>query len=363
MKRVILLGTVVAGAALGGAAVADDDTGAWYIAPMAQWWHLDPDRYARNNAAGQLALGANVSPNWSLELEGAAGEFSTYGRKLSLQKLTVDGLYKFLPDSMVHPYLIFGAGGMQDHLSGAQDTGSFEAEGGAGVLLDLGPKIGSTRWQARAELKYQHEFSDMTAVRQDVGDVVASLGVQYSFGISNPPPPAPPASPPPPPTAAAAPPPPPPPPPPPVDGDDDHDGVPNSRDRCPNTPRGDKVDEFGCTIQPEIKLEGVNFATNSADLIPESDYVLQIAVRTLKKYPELVVEVAGYTDSRGTPKYNLGLSQRRAESVVKYLKAHGVTNELSAKGYGETHPIASNKTKDGQLENRRVTLRILSGLH
>ncbi len=123
------------------------------------------------------------------------------------------------------------------------------------------------------------------------------------------------------------------------------------------------MDEFGCTIKDEIKLEGVNFATDSADLIPESDYVLQIAVRTLKKYPELVVEVDGYTDSRGTPKHNVGLSQRRAASVMKYLVDHGVTNQLSAKGFGEANPIASNETKDGQLQNRRVTLKIVSGLH
>jgi OOP family OmpA-OmpF porin len=356
----MLVGAIAATAALSGVARADDDTGAWYVAPMAQWWRLDSDRDAKNNAAGQLALGGNVSRNWALEVEGAAGEFSTpTGHKLSLQKLTVDGLYKFLPDSTVHPYLIFGAGGMQDHLSGYKDTGTFEGEAGAGVLLDLGPKMGSTRWQARAELKYQHEFSDVTASSSDVGDIVASIGVQFSFGIPTPPPP---AAPPPPPPVAAAPLPPPPLPPPPVDGDDDQDGVPNSIDKCPNTPRGDKVDAYGCTIKPEIILEGVNFATDSADLIPESDYVLEYAVKTLKRNPDLVVEVAGYTDSRGTVKHNLILSQHRAESVLKYLQDHGVTNTLNAKGYGKEHPIASNETKDGQLENRRVTLRIVKGL-
>jgi OOP family OmpA-OmpF porin len=57
------------------------------------------------------------------------------------------------------------------------------------------------------------------------------------------------------------------------------------------------------------------------------------------------------------------LSQHRAESVMAYLKDHGVTNEMTAKGYGKTHPIADNSTKDGMLENRRVTLKILSGLY
>jgi OOP family OmpA-OmpF porin len=138
--------------------------------------------------------------------------------------------------------------------------------------------------------------------------------------------------------------------------------VPDSIDRCPDTPKGDKVDAFGCTIKDEIKLQGVNFATDSADLVPESDFVLDYAVKTLKAHPELVIEVDGHTDSRGTAKHNLVLSQHRAESVLSYLQSHGVTNTLTAKGFGLTQPIADNATADGRLENRRVTLKILSGL-
>lgn len=359
MKRAIILGAIAAAAGLSSVALADDDTGAWYVNPMVQYWDLDSARNAKNNVAGQLGLGWNFDPNWAVELEGAGGKFkATNGNSLSLIRYSVDFLRKFMPESTVHPYVIFGGGGFQDHLTGFQSTESFGAEAGGGVLFDLGQKMSSSRWQARAEVKYQHEFTERTATSPDVGDIVVSLGVQYVFGIPAPAVAA--APPPPPPPVVMA---PPPPPPPPVDGDDDHDGVPNSIDKCPNTPRGDKVDEFGCTIPDEIKLEGVNFATDSAELIAESDYVLQRAVRSLKKYPELVVEVDGYTDSRGSPKHNLALSQRRAESVEKYLKDQGVTNKISARGFGEANPIASNETKDGQLENRRVTLKIVSGLH
>jgi OOP family OmpA-OmpF porin len=145
-----------------------------------------------------------------------------------------------------------------------------------------------------------------------------------------------------------------------VDGDDDGDGVPNSIDRCPNTPKGDMVDAYGCTITDEIKLEGVNFATDSWALVPESAYVLDYGVATLKKHPNLVIEVHGHTDSRGTAQHNLVLSQRRAESVMAYLKEHGVTNTMTAKGYGKEHPIADNATADGRLQNRRVALHIVS---
>jgi len=129
-------------------------------------------------------------------------------------------------------------------------------------------------------------------------------------------------------------------------------------DRCPNTPKGDMVDAYGCTIKDEIKLEGVNFATDSAELIPASESVLDYAVATLKKHPELVIEVHGHTDSRGTAKHNLVLSQHRAESVMSYLQEHGVTNTLTAKGYGEDRPIADNATAEGRLQNRRVSLHV-----
>jgi OOP family OmpA-OmpF porin len=108
-------------------------------------------------------------------------------------------------------------------------------------------------------------------------------------------------------------------------------------------------------------LPGVTFAVNSAELTPESDQVLMYAVETLKSHPNFVIEVDGHTDSTGSDKLNLSLSQRRAESVEAYLKSHGVTNTLTAKGFGKTRPIEDNKTAEGRLANRRVTLRILSG--
>jgi iron complex outermembrane receptor protein len=117
----------------------------------------------------------------------------------------------------------------------------------------------------------------------------------------------------------------------------------------PPAPRGD------------IVLQGVNFATNSADLIPQSASVLDREVTQLKSYPNLAIEVRGYTDNRGSAAYNLNLSQRRAESVMHYLQQHGVTNPMTAKGFGKEDPIADNATKDGQLTNRRVTLHIEGG--
>jgi iron complex outermembrane receptor protein len=125
--------------------------------------------------------------------------------------------------------------------------------------------------------------------------------------------------------------------------------VPAPARELPPAPKGD------------IVLQGVNFATNSADLIPQSTSGLDREASELKSYPNLVIEVRGYTDSRGSAAYNLNLSQRRAESVMHYLQQHGVTNPMTAKGFGKENPIADNATKDGQLANRRVILHIEGG--
>jgi OOP family OmpA-OmpF porin len=129
----------------------------------------------------------------------------------------------------------------------------------------------------------------------------------------------------------------------------------------PQPPR-EKVDAYDCSIKDEIRLPGVNFATNSAELTPESVTVLGYAVTTLKNHPELVIEVDGHTDDTGPDALNLKLSQRRAESVMQYLRTHGVSNSMTAKGYGKSRPIADNRTREGRLANRRVTLKVLSGL-
>jgi outer membrane protein OmpA-like peptidoglycan-associated protein len=82
--------------------------------------------------------------------------------------------------------------------------------------------------------------------------------------------------------------------------------------------------------------------------------------------PGLVIEIGSHTDNRGDEEYNLNLSQQRAESVVRFLSARGISSErLKAKGYGETLPIAGNTNADGsdnpegRAENRRTEFKIL----
>ena len=143
--------------------------------------------------------------------------------------------------------------------------------------------------------------------------------------------------------------------------DGDGDGVVDALDQCPTTPAGDKVDSKGCTLLKTIVLKGVNFDNNAAVLRPEAAALLDEQTATLKRYPMLKVEVAGHTDSANSDAYNLALSERRARAVMEYFVSKGVAAEqLSAKGYGESSPIADNGTAEGRAQNRRVELRILN---
>ncbi len=137
--------------------------------------------------------------------------------------------------------------------------------------------------------------------------------------------------------------------------DDDGDGVNNCDDKCADTLTGAKVDEVGCPIR--IELKGVNFEYDSAELTLEAQEILDGVADGLVSSGEAKdIEVQGHTSSEGSTTYNQGLSERRAQSVVDYLKGKGVTNNLYPKGYGEDYPIADNDTEEGRAKNRRVEL-------
>ena len=150
-------------------------------------------------------------------------------------------------------------------------------------------------------------------------------------------------------------------PPPVVDGDDDGDGVPNSRDKCPNTRPGAKVDSNGCEIIESITidLEVEEFDFDSATLKPEMEAALDdVAARVSASKGDETLSIVGHTDSTGPEAYNQGLSERRAQSVVDYLAAQGVDpTRMTPSGMGESDPIADNGTREGRARNRRVEIQ------
>ena len=151
------------------------------------------------------------------------------------------------------------------------------------------------------------------------------------------------------------------------DFDNDLDGILDVADQCPDEPEtfNGYMDEDGCPdvrpIEQKFILRGINFESGSAALTPDSYSVLDQVVKSLMAYPEVKVEVRGYTDSVGGWELNLTLSQRRSDSVKKYLTNSGIQSErILSKGYGEDDPIASNKTAGGRAENRRIEFHRLN---
>ncbi len=225
---------------------------------------------------------------------------------------------------MFSPFVLIGAGANDQRNSMGSSMGSSKTEPYG--TLGLGFTTSPWTWGGAIRVGVQdlHTFGN-----GNYNDVIASIGLQIPLGAApapeSEPEPAPapapeepavvPAPPPPPPAAAASP----------------------------------RI----------IQLPGVQFVTNSARLLPVSRSTLNRAVRTLKANPDINAEVAGYTDSTGKASYNLELSQRRAEAVRQYLVRYGIdATRLSARGYGEADPIASNRTAAGRAQNRRVELRI-----
>lgn len=106
----------------------------------------------------------------------------------------------------------------------------------------------------------------------------------------------------------------------------------------------------------------VNFDPEKAQIRKEDFADLQKALAFVKKYPGHKISVEGHTDSTGSEKYNQALSEKRAAAVKKYLVDNGASDgdKIKSVGFGESKPIADNKTKKGRFENRRVEILIFS---
>tara|TARA_B100001540_G_scaffold275481_1_gene261685 strand:+ start:285 stop:1310 length:1026 start_codon:yes stop_codon:yes gene_type:complete len=223
----------------------------------------------------------------------------------------------------LRPYAAFGAGEI-DVDADSYDSVETTVNGGLGVRWMLGRRVG-VRLEARA--LYSLDESDT--------DILTTAGLNIYLGKVDPDP-----------VVQEI-------------GDEDGDGVPDDRDRCPGTAPGTRVDADGCPLPvakvASVKLK-VNFGFDSTEVQEQYFSDLSELADFLKRFSDLQVDVEGHTDSTGPADYNMGLSQRRAEAVVDVLvNQYGIErSRLEPKGYGETQPVASNDTKEGRAENRRV---------
>ena len=122
--------------------------------------------------------------------------------------------------------------------------------------------------------------------------------------------------------------------------------------------RGTGADiDASLTKKSRVTLNDLHFETGKADITPDSEATLNTVLTSLKNNPDWKIRVEGFTDNVGGQEANEKLSADRAEAVANWLADHGIDrSRLSSKGYGESRPIASNKSEDGRAKNRRVEL-------
>jgi len=121
---------------------------------------------------------------------------------------------------------------------------------------------------------------------------------------------------------------------------------------------GAKVERVEEGIKVEFN-EKILFDFSKAEIGDSAKKNLDALVQILNKYPNTNIEIQGHTDSRGTDEYNMGLSERRAETVKSYLAAQGIDpSRMTTKGFGESAPAYSNDTQEGMAQNRRVEFLI-----
>jgi len=331
------------------------------LADGAQPWHLsydigganlDSDRDTRDGDIwNSFSFGYFFNNHWSLDFEydWFEGDYENYnvvvpGATYDKWKLSNWGLIGryYITENDWRPFLLAGLG-REKHRSVLDTDYATSISLGAGLAGQL-----AKHWSVRAQVMWrQDQDGTSLAPRSHFRDFYYSLGLSFDFGGVDEPPPAPP----PPPPAQPAPPP---------NPDLDGDGVPNERDKCPNTRPGAVVDLDGCEVEAVISLDNVHFDFDKATLRPEGFVILDKAAALLQQHERVVVEVAGHTDSIGTEAYNQGLSERRATTVKDYLVSKGIkASRMTVKGYGEAQPVASNDTEEGRAMNRRVELIVL----
>lgn len=306
----------------------------------------------KNAFFGGIRLGYWLTDSFSAEVSGqrAFSEDITGGRSLDLDAYRLNLLWNFAPQKRFRPFVTVGAGleGFDFPVVGQEYSVGYN--GGLGLRSFITDRAG-----LRLEGRFIYLNADYLPRGDYVYNIEAQLGFFYLFGKGKKKEaPAPVVAPAPAPAPEPA----------PVDGDSDGDGVLDSKDKCENTAKDVKVDETGCP--PEVvkkargALKGVNFLFGKAELTDASKKILDEVAVALKEVTDGKIEVQGHTDNIGGADINLKMSQARAQAVADYLMEKDVDEKrLTWKGYGDSSPIADNKTSAGRSQNRRVELKWL----
>jgi OOP family OmpA-OmpF porin len=326
----------------------------WYLSPFGTFMQPGGDRKAFGGWGGGMGIGKMINEWLNLEVRGLWMNYSNniqdVGGQTDLTGGTVDALFFFDRD-VFSPYWVAAVGGVNESWRSANGYGNqssqFLFQTGLGATVEL-----ADNFLLRADVRYQLQTANSRTVTNPItgngrtfgNDVFNDLVVNAGFVIPLGEKPMPVAA-----AAPAA-----------VDDcstrDSDGDGVNDCDDKCPGTMKGAKVDEYGCLVR--IELRGVNFHYDSAELTETAKGILDdVSTGLIASGETKDIEVQGHTSTEGTDQYNMKLSQRRAASVVDYLKLKGVPNNLYPKGYGEMYPkVSPDRTEEERSVNRRVEL-------
>ena len=335
-------------------AFAENRSGTVDITLFGGGYNVDSSLRYDNGLAMGIGLGVNLSEKIGAEFTFNSVDSEYKGDKATIFLSRLDLLYYLtndLPDEVV-PYVAAGAGivNYDTKWSGSKHN-DFILNAGPGLKYFL-----TKNMALRGDVRYVMEFKGNSLYY----NLLYCAGLTFEFGGEGPEP------------VVAA---------PPIKEkkcppapagcveedwclkDSDGDGVPDCLDKCPDTPKGTKVDAKGCppvVEQETIIFRNILFDFDKTNLKPASFPILDEVVEYLKNRPGVRMEIQGHTDGIGTAEYNIRLSEGRAISVKKYLIKNGIsTDRLETKGFGLTKPLAPNDTAQNRARNRRVEFRPL----
>lgn len=321
MRHKYLIGAALIASLGFSTANAEDEIwdGRFYVAPAITYNVLDDNLGVEDDAGFHIAFGKPVSKHFNLELQVSDMNARDSGIEADVTSYGLDVM--FFPNRYRWPF--YGlVGWMETDYELSNSTQTVDLSGN---FLDLGLGILQTINDHGTALRWEYRFrQNDTDVGFELEDHVFMLGLQIPLGAKPMPEPEP-----------VAPPPPPP-------------------------PAPEPAPEPEPEPEQLVVLEGVHFEFDSAELTAPAKSILDKAVTAMNTRTDIEAIVVGHTCNLGPAAYNEQLSHKRAKSVRNYLIAEGIDgNRIMDRGYGENHPVASNDTKEGRMQNRRVEVTVL----
>jgi len=361
MKKTLLSATFAASVlGLVAPAQAADFDKRPYLSPMYQHTFDEGERQSNNGKGWYLGSGVPLNQFWNVELGASSQRYpggspagaGTFWREVGLE---LDGLFFYNRNRSFSPYAAFGGGWSRVDVmnTGVEDDApTLNAGFGFMSMFDVAGHDVGLRADARYRVAFLDEIKDASGI-DTLSEPVVRVGLVVPIGAKAAAAPVAVAA------AATA----------PKVLDSDGDGVPDEQDKCPGSAKGAMVDGSGCSKDQmkagaERKFDDVLFDFDKSTLSSAGMSILDNAAQVVNsgEYKSLAINVSGHTDAIGTEGYNQALSERRANVVKAYLVKKGVdAARIRTFAYGESQPVADNKTEAGRALNRRSEVRTTKG--